>query len=201
MPCRDFLWKSSYYLHTPKSSMTPKDVTPGDCEYGNHHGFEFQPSVIDILIPPPNNRRVRVRVTPVFMPNQQMASSCIICEIQISKTQLHFTTATTYISSSFLPYFDPTINVKLVSEDRFSGGNNVGIFAPSFTAVEEPFVSLFRDLRHFLWVGLGAGGVSGRCWLKTSVFLLTSIGLFLWWICDTSIIMILWWWWWWWWWS
>ena len=114
--------------------MTPKDVTPEDCEYENHHGFEFQPSVIDILIPPPNNRRVRVRVTPVFMPNQQMASSCIICEIQISKTQLHFTTATTYISSSFLQYFDPTINVKLEG-GPFQWGEHVGIFAPSFNAV------------------------------------------------------------------
>lgn len=137
MPCRDFLWKSSYYLHTPKSSMTPKDVTPEDCEYENHHGFEFQPSVIDILIPPPNNRRVRVRVTPVFMPNQQMASSCIICEIQISKTQLH----KALLPPIFLQVFCSILTQPSMSnskEDRFSGGNMLESSLPASLLLRNP---------------------------------------------------------------
>ena len=43
-------------------------------------------------------------------------------------------------------------------EDRFSGGTMLESSLPASLLFKAPFVSLFRDLRHFLWVGLAAGG-------------------------------------------
>ena len=95
------------------------------------------------------------------MPNQQMASSCII----YAKPNSNFQDSTTLYYCYHLYFFKffavfwPNHQCQTWRRTISVGGNNVGIFATSFTAAEEPFVSLFRDLRHFLWVGLAAGCV------------------------------------------